>query len=31
MIDIKDIHPISIGTWTISNANNQKDIDGLLN
>ena len=30
MIDIKDLHPIGIGTWTISKANYDKDINGLL-
>ena len=30
MIDIKDLHPIGIGTWTISKANYEKDIKGLL-
>ena len=30
MVDIKDIHPIGIGTWTISKANYDKDIKGLM-
>lgn len=30
MVDIKDIHPIGIGTWKISKANYDKDIKGLL-
>ena len=30
MIDIKDIHPIGIGTWTISKDTYDKDIKGLL-
>ena len=30
MIDIKDIHPIGIGTWTISSSTQDKDISGLL-
>lgn len=30
MLDIKDIHPIGIGTWTISKENYEKDISGLL-
>ena len=30
MVDLKDIHPIGIGTWTISKSNYEKDIKGLL-
>lgn len=30
MLDIKDLHPIGIGTWTISKANCDKDIKGLM-
>ena len=30
MLDIKDLHPIDIGTWTISKANYDKDIKGLM-
>lgn len=30
MIELKDLHPIGIGTWTISKANYDKDIKGLL-
>lgn len=30
MLDIKDLHPIGIGTWTISKANYDKDITGLM-
>ena len=30
MIKIKDLHPIGIGTWTISKATYEKDIKGLL-
>ena len=30
MLDIKDLHPIGIGTWTISKANYAKDIKGLM-
>ena len=30
MIDIKNLHPIGIGTWTISKATYDKDIKGLL-
>lgn len=30
MIDIKDIHPIGIGTWTISKTTYDKDVKGLL-
>ena len=30
MIDIKDLHPIGIGTWTISKKSYEKDIKGLL-
>ena len=30
MIDIKDIHPLGIGTWTISKDTYDKDIKGLL-
>ena len=30
MLDIKDLHPIGIGTWTISKENRDKDIKGLL-
>ena len=30
MVDIKDIHPIGIGTWTISKATYDKDVKGLL-
>ena len=30
MVDIKDIHPIGIGTWTISKSTYDKDIKGLL-
>lgn len=30
MLDIKDLHPIGIGTWTISKADYDKDVKGLL-
>lgn len=30
MIELKDLHPIGIGTWTISKVNYDKDIKGLL-
>jgi len=30
MLDIKDLHPIGIGTWTISKESYDKDIKGLL-
>lgn len=30
MVELKDIHPIGIGTWTISKQNYDKDIKGLL-
>ena len=30
MLDIKDLHPIGIGTWTISKANYDIDIKGLM-
>lgn len=30
MLELKDLHPIGIGTWTISKANYDKDIKGLL-
>ena len=30
MLDIKDLHPIGIGTWTISKETYDKDIKGLL-
>lgn len=30
MVDIKDLHPIGIGTWTISKATYDKDVKGLL-
>lgn len=30
MLELKDLHPISIGTWTISKATYKKDINGLL-
>ena len=30
MIELKDLHPIGIGTWTISKENYNKDIKGLL-
>lgn len=30
MVNIKDIHPIGIGTWTISKETYDKDIQGLL-
>lgn len=30
MLDIKDLHPIGIGTWTISKSNYDKDIKGLM-
>ena len=30
MIDIKNLHPIGIGTWTISKETYDKDIKGLL-
>ena len=30
MIDINDLHPIGIGTWTISKATYDKDVKGLL-
>lgn len=30
MLDIKDLYPIGIGTWTISKANYDKDIKGLM-
>ncbi len=30
MLDIKELHPIGIGTWTISKANYDKDMQGLL-
>ena len=30
VLDIKDLHPIGIGTWTISKANYAKDIKGLM-
>lgn len=30
MVDIKDIHPIGIGTWTITKATYDKDVKGLL-
>lgn len=30
MVELKDLHPIGIGTWTISKATYEKDIKGLL-
>ncbi len=30
MLDIKDLHTIGIVTWTISKANYDKDIKGLM-
>lgn len=30
MVDIKDLHPIGIGTWIISKATYDKDVKGLL-
>lgn len=30
MVNLEDIHPIEIGTWTISKVNYDKDIRGLL-
>lgn len=30
MVDIKDLHPIGIGTWTISKTTYDKDVKGLL-
>lgn len=30
MVELADLHPIGIGTWTISKANYEKDIKGLL-
>jgi len=30
MLDIRNLHPIGIGTWTISKDNYDKDIKGLL-
>ena len=30
MVDLKELHPIGIGTWTISKSNYKKDISGLL-
>ena len=30
MVDLKDIHPIGIGTWTISNKTKEKDLKGLF-
>ncbi len=30
MVDINNLHPIGIGTWTISNATREKDIKGLI-
>ena len=30
MLDIKDLHPIGIGTWTISKSTYDKDVKGLL-
>lgn len=30
MLDINELHPIGIGTWTISKETQDKDIKGLL-